>query len=296
MALIKHPLLLVITIALFSSCSNSQKEYPPYRVEDLNKLTQANLEAEVLEKMKGEAVEWMVVDSENQLNCRIGIQCIEERNECEITLTDGQVYFRNNPSSLDSISSQVSLFLTANQKLSEKETSSCIKDPNYAFYNFPFFSSVTRSEIHSIIERELKLLEEAEADENFDIAEFYEKSIHLWRQKLSIMNVLETNELKEIHPLTCALIKSKQVVSGFSPAAFEVLKGFLKTRNHTTENYLNCSYLDLYYRSECLSDPLAKRQLEAIETLIPIRLLDQSYMNFKGLYFRSKTIELKKID
>lgn len=282
---------LVLTSVL-SACSDSQKEYPPYRVEELNKQMQADLEAEVLEKMKLEAIDWMIADSEERQLCCVGCGPVEDRNYCEITLHEGKIYFLEDSTVLDSIANQVFNFLTANHDLTEKETQSNIQNPNYKYYNFPFFSILTEDEINKNIKREKNYMKNAIAVEHHDLAEFYKRSIREWKQKLQLLIVLRITELKEIHPLAQVRIESKQDSSGFSPVAFETLKAYLKARNYVIKIYLNCSYLDLYYRSERLSEPLAQKQMKAIETLVPIRLLDEPFMNLTNLYFPSKLEEI----
>lgn len=277
----------IYILILFSmlSCGHEFKEYPPYRVEQLNKLEQETLMNELLDSMEIEATDYLTEFNKAYRNLICWWSpCYEDRHIMELNVDSrGQILSRGNLCSLDEIPKRVREFYLFNRDLSVTETEEKIQDPGYSGYNFPFYTHTRTNDITRAIQHEKELLQTAYEAENFDIVEFHDAAVNEWKQKLNLLNTLNTDELVQIHELTHIEIRNQLDSTGFSTAAEKTLEGMYLVRTALAEEYFGASYLDLYYRSTRLNELESKQRLEAIRLLCPLRIIDEEFIRSEHL-------------
>lgn len=269
------------------SCGHELKEYPPYRVEQLNELERTTLINELLDSMRNEAIEGIKFTSQFMESYTPSVTCVRWDSQTTFELyvnRKKQLLINGDPGSMEDIPVSLHRFYTFNRNLSDEQTGIKIADPEYEGYNYPFYSLISRTDVLDAIKHEKELKSHVETQGESEFAEFHQKSIEDWSEKLLSFQVIGTDELMEIHQATHIYIPNYRDSSGFSEAGEYALKGMYLVRNTAAEDYFNSSYLDLHYRSTRLNDQKARKQLQAIERLYRVAIMDEAYINSTGIY------------
>lgn len=274
---------LIVLICFVLGCTSEAVEKPALNTVELTRYDSTRQMNALLEELKQEAISGMRTASEQlekdgyQFNC-------EPRNEFNIRMNNrGELLIQKDPASLEEIPDAVHLFYTANRDLTDQEMRQQISNSNYSCYNFPFYSTITQADIEAAIEIEQNLAKAAKDVENWEIYAFYKQQISEWESYRTILNMIGRKELK-LPRATPILIGNRSDSSGFSLAADQALLGMYKVRNTASLDYFGMSYLDLYLRFKRMSTKEFQQQMDALKTIHPIDLFDESFLNAEGLY------------
>jgi hypothetical protein len=184
---------------------------------------------------------------------------------------------------MDEVESLFVEYYLANEALNKKEIREKIQDQNYKYYDYPFYSHVSRSKILEEIEENERELENSMqyGDEGF--ITFYQTMLSDWELKLKIIEALDSEEMTEIHPETRIVIDDELNNKDMSELTLESIKGLIEVREYASEKYFNRSYLDLYFDATRDLTPGSDKKLEAINQLFKVRIIDLGYAERNGL-------------
>lgn len=267
-----------------SACSENEtpKDVPFEMMPDGLK---KSVEAELMEKMKQE-----VIDGHQEMHqyySTIGrsiVVCFEWQNSCRISRNlSGQIKVHGDFYQEKDIKDLVYQYYTANESLTAGQTVASISNHDYEFYNFPFYSRLTKNEILKYLKENRLELEKVIATEEEDFINFYQNLVDEWEQKLVAIEALGVTELKEIHPQAHIRVHDQLSKSGLSPLTIEAFKGLIQVRDYASRKYFNLPYMDLYFQGTRFTKPDAEKKLAAINHLFEMRITDYSYAELNDL-------------
>lgn len=201
---------------------------------------------------------------------------IKRNNEGE-TMIQGEV------SSEATIKKWVYDFYLANEGLSTEQTRHYVQNYKYEFYDFPFYSRVTKSQILEEITKSNRELQKALNHGEHEYAKFYDELVRDWEKRLQALTILEVDELREVHPATLVQIEDELNTEGLSSITEEALQGFITVRDFASRKYFGVSYMDLYFQGTRNLTPNAEAKLAAIDFLYEVRIWDESYARLNDL-------------
>lgn len=205
---------------------------------------------------------------------------IEKRNIFEIKanaanrlMIRGEII--DNP---DDISDRVLEFYQMNEGLSESQTKKLIADENYKGSDFPFYSRVSLETVKNEIDKNDKLLTEADMNDQQDYVTFYEKALKEWTKKQQAIKTLNVSELKEIHPQAHIRIVVQQETEYklFAKIHSEIQEALVELRDKAAMKYFGETYTKMSKRlAQDKSDEKGDRKkVEAIKVLYPERIIE----------------------
>ncbi|MDA8648234.1 hypothetical protein N9L43_00325 [bacterium] len=250
------------------------------------------VEAELIESMKKEVKDHHQAIHTDFTSRNYMIGCFDYSDFFRIDRdAAGQILCRDEIVSLEEIRTLASKYYLFNEGLSLKETASSIQYPTSSYYDFPFYSRITKAGILSEISKNKLELERAKEEEEEDFIQFYQELLSNWELKLEAIEVLDVKELVEIHPQAQIRIDDDLNTIGLSPLTLEAIKGLIQVRDYASHKYFDRSYLDLYFEATRYTDSRAEEKLTAIDFLYPIKITDYSYAELNGLNLGWVSIE-----
>lgn len=267
--------LLFIVPILIASCSSTS----PKPFEELSMEEREELRKELLDDIESQAIEHMDEACEfyNSIECfppnRIALIGLEIKTNFE-----GEILLSGSPSDTSQIAHEVVRYYTINKDLGEAQIERMISDLAYEGYNYPFYTYISLSELNSIISREKEDLEHAKNNDSEDLVEFHQKAINDWEEKLRVLKILGTETLHEIHQQTHIIIDSHDSI-GFTDIGRKAVYGLCQVRGIASQEYFDCSYLELYYNYKITGKAIYKNKLFAIDYLYKAKIFDVSYLN-----------------
>ncbi len=205
---------------------------------------------------------------------------IEDRNICEIRAnSQNALLFRNEElEDPNEISEKILEFYRMNEVLTESQTEARIQQSSYEGYNYPFYSFITLKGIEDAIEKEYKLAEEAEAVDNYDIADFHYKSVDDWKKKQKALQTLGINELKEIHPQAHirVVVQQRTEYKLFAKIQSEIEEAIYELRDDAAKKYFGESYGVMKTRRamDKADEQGDQPKLDVLKVLYPDRIIE----------------------
>lgn len=177
----------------------------------------------------------------------------------------------------DSLNNEITLRLLSYYKTN--------KYKNYNF-NFPFYSTITVSEINRNIKFHQKEIDKLKKiDENLEyILKVKEKEIQEWNNIKVYLKALNTNQIKQIDLTTQVLLNYPENFSNQSKLIDQILIAYYQLRNDASIHYFNKSYLSLYFEFSETKNKQIKNRIEALNFLVPIKVLDIPYCEKNDIF------------
>jgi hypothetical protein len=277
------PFCILLFVLLSFGCSENEDSSPtPFSL--LPEGLQKNIEAEVIQEMEEEAIDYMEAQNRYYHFPVPGCALIDDRNWLRLQkVSNDELRIRGEVEQIESIRKKVFIFYTANEHLSSDQTDKYMQKREYEFYNYPFYSTISPDQLKMEIERSQKYLDEAVKENSADLIKFYKEYLKEWEDKLTTLNTLNVETLKEIQINTHITVNDKTQDSGFSSLTIEALQGMLDVRNWAAKIYFDESYLSLYFKATRYYDEKANRKIQAINNLYKINISDHSYADSKDL-------------
>lgn len=276
-------LLLLALMTLFACSRPETPKNVPFEL--MPNGLKKKIEAELMESMKREVIDYHIRLDKEYSNILFTPCDIEKRNFLNIKKDAfQQIRINDNESTIAEIRNRVRTFYLANEALTPAQTREFIRNPDYEFIDYPFHSLTSKKLVRSEIwknTQESKLAEEREED---DYQIFYSNLAKHWREKLSILRALQVDEIKEIHPQAQINIRDRSSQSGLSQITLEAIKGMIEVRDYVSKKYTGVSYMDLYFRGTRNIRWNSKAQLEAINSLIPLIIMDYEFAKRNELF------------
>jgi len=270
----KHIAVVLLTLRLLVACSEQPEVRSRADLSQLNSLEQEDLKQELLSEMREKAKARMTENAEFHFSMSCHIPS-HQRISTEIKFNSHkEMDFRGKPISHEEISNEIFKYYNTNRSLRQDEIGTIASTPNY---KYPLYSRMSRAEIVNALKREREMLEKAKKSEHEDFVEFHTRAIRNWKEKLRVIDILQTKELKEVRHLLIEIINEYDSI-GFSRAADSVLVGIYKIRNAVALDYFGESYLSIYLRHKVLKNKQSADRLMAIEYLYPLTISDQPYL------------------
>ncbi len=272
-----------LIITLIVSCTSKDKNVNvPFKLQPDG--LKKKIEAELIENSKKEIVESMQEAHETFEDFPV-IGCWDPRIELNIQRNHTQqIMVRSHIiDSMEEIQSSIFLYYTVNADLNQAQVEKNMRDPNYTFFNYPFFNRVSLE----FIERKIKEMETelkfASDDHDTNLIQFYSKYLNEWKMKHLTIQVIEVEELVEIQPQAFIQIEDATNKKGLSPLTEEAIRGILNVRNYASRKYFGVSYYSLYFDASRKNDAKAQNKVDAIDHLYQMKIVDESYARSKGL-------------
>lgn len=111
-----------------------------------------------------------------------------------------------------------------------------------------------------------------------DIVEIHEKSIADSKKIVQLLKITGRKEINMIHSQVHIKIDNYFDCSGLSEEADICIAAMYRVRNKAAWKYFQMSYLDIYLKFKQTHRKRFKDQLMAIETLYPLRIIDEPYL------------------